>query len=97
MSTITEVQRWLNEHRGEYEASKANLSDPGFVRETLVGLRSATIGLNTYNPFEHPPHAAVALLIEAREKLGGVFEDLAVMETYEEYRGMVNEEGEQDG
>jgi len=93
---IKEVQRWLNENRKDYESAKANLSDPEFVRSVLVELRSATIGLNAYNPIEHPPHAAVAFLVEARERMGGVFEDLAIMEKYEEYRGMVIEEGEQD-
>ena len=91
---IKEVQIWLHENRSEYETAKRNLSDPTFVRAMLVELRSATIGLNAYNPVEHPPHAAVAWLVEARERMGGVFEDLAIMEKYEEYRAMVNEEGE---
>lgn len=91
---VSEARQWLNENRAEYEAATAKLSDPKFVRKLLEELRKTTIGLTGYNAFQHPVHAAVEALTEARISMSKVFTELDVIEQYEQYRDMVNEEGD---
>ncbi len=81
---ITALQDWLERGRGMYKEGLRNLSDPLAVRGLLKAILAKTGGALRFDPYRHPPEAAVAELTAIKERLGGVFSDIEFLEEYEE-------------
>ena len=81
---IEALRKWLEDNRANYQMALAILKDPvqvrGFVKSIIAKVDSAM----GYNPYLHPPEAAVAELSKLQERLGGVLEDVEFLDEFEE-------------
>lgn len=70
----------------EYRTALENVNNPEWVRATMRTLSEQLAPLFHYNAFQHPEHAAVAVLSEAKIILGELFGEFDAMDMYEKMK-----------
>ena len=82
--TIDALQVWLEENKANYAQALTVLSDQANVRLFVKSLAAKMAGALRFDPYTHPPEAAVAEIAKLQERLGGVLEDIDFLDEYEE-------------
>ena len=83
-SVIEEMRAALDADEGEYRRAIEFINNPESVKKYFISIREKMLPIMTFNANEQPPHAAVAVLSWMQERFGGLFQDLAFIEEYEE-------------
>ena len=81
---IETLRLWLEDNLGAYKAASAILQDPKQVRGFVKSIAAKMSGALRYDPYNHPPEAAVFELARLSERLGGVLSDIDFLDEYEE-------------
>ena len=82
--TIEALRDWLDENRGAYTEASLILDDPMRVRGFMKSIAAKVSGALRFDPYNHPPEAAVAEVTRIQERLVGVLEDIEFLDEYEE-------------
>lgn len=80
------IREWLDDREAEYYVAIEKLKEPDSVRELMKGLHAKLENAMQFDFLVHPPHAAVAVVAQIQERMGGIFEDLEFLDEYEERR-----------
>ena len=81
---IEALREWIEENRADYEQASTILRDPAQVRGFVKTIAAKVSGALRYDPYTHPPEAAVAEIARLQERLGGVLSDVEFLDEYEE-------------
>lgn len=81
---IEALRLWLEENLGSYKEASKILKDPEQVRGFVKSIAAKMSGALRYDPYNHPPEAAVFELAKLHERLGGVLSDIDFLDEYEE-------------
>ena len=81
---IKELRKWLDDNRAAYLEAQAILGSSERMLEWLTSFRDKASDIMKFDPFIHPDSAAVGVVCAARERFGGVFDDIEFLEEYEE-------------
>ena len=81
---IETLRLWLEDNLGAYKVASAILQDPKQVRGFVKSIAAKMSGALRYDPYNHPPEAAVFELARLSERLGGVLSDIDFLDEYEE-------------
>lgn len=69
--------------RDEYLVAKRAIENPDHIRALMRNVSSQLGPLFAYNPFQHPQHAAVAVVCEAKYILADLLKDFEEIDQYE--------------
>jgi hypothetical protein len=82
--TIEALRNWLEENRADYMQASEILTNPKRVRGFVKSIAAKMEGVIRFDPYKHPPEAAVAEVAKMQERIGGVLEDIDFLDEYEE-------------
>jgi hypothetical protein len=85
---LDRLLRWLDDHRAEYEKAVTSWNDLEWCHAALEGARMVWQALQGYRPGEEPVKA-VYLIAQAVLSLGSVFQQLAVINEYQECKAQL--------
>ena len=78
-------RKYLDENRPEYELAREKWHNLAWCHQSLQECREALIDIQAHNPSDEP-QAAVYRIAVATERIGRVFSQVAIMESYESMR-----------